>query len=332
MTPALIAFALGLVLAPFVIVALTRRGVLDFPNERSSHERPIPRGGGIAPAAAAGVALVVASERLGTVWSAVVVAIAVFGLIGLLEDVKGVPALPRLGLQAAAAAVVVPIAVDAPSGSLLWRASVIALALLFVVAYVNAFNFMDGINGISVAQVVVAGAAWYVAGHAGGVPAFAVAGGVLAAAALAFAPFNFPSARVFLGDVGSYAFGGALAVMCLIGLRAGLPPEAVVAPVSLYLADTGATLARRVVRGETWYRPHRDHAYQKLVRLGWSHTRTTIFATALMVAVSALGTVSLLDVATPIRAAAGAAIAALLTAYLSAPAVIRRTSPEPLPA
>ena len=234
------------------------------PNERSSHSQPTPRGGGLAPAIAIAIALVAAGSVDSRTQVAMLIAIGAFGLIGLVEDLAGVPVLWRFVLQLAAAAAVAPWLLADLGGQ---RAVALlggAIALLFVVAYVNAFNFMDGINGISVAQTLVAGATWYVVGQVEDIASFATAGAVAAAAALAFAPFNFPHARVFLGDVGSYALGAALAVLAVVGLRAGIAPEAVLAPLSLYVADTGATLVRRFRRGEPWYRPHRDHVYQQL--------------------------------------------------------------------
>src|SRR5690606_15026464 len=81
-------------------------------------------------------------------------------------------------------------------------------AAVWIVAYVNAFNFMDGINGISVAQAAVAGTAWALVGWWQDLPLVTAAGSIVAAAAVAFAPFNFPRARVFLGDAGSYFLGG----------------------------------------------------------------------------------------------------------------------------
>ena len=112
----------------------------------------------------------------------------------------------------------------------------------------------------------------------------------VAAAALAFAPFNFPRARMFLGDVGSYFLGGWLGALAVYGVAAGIPPEAVLAPLALYVTDAAATLLMRIVRHEPWLSPHKAHVFQRLVQLGWSHVRTTLLVAALMVVLSGSGT------------------------------------------
>src|SRR5262249_37079031 len=133
-------------------------------------------------------------------------------------------------------------------------------------------NFMDGVNGISAAQACVAGVGYALVGTVHHDPPLVAGGAVLAGAALGFAPFNVPRALVFLGDVGSYALGGAIGARALQPAMSGVGPGAVLAPVVLYLADTASTRARRVRAGERWYLPHRGHAYQRLVTAGWSHT------------------------------------------------------------
>ena len=157
----------------------------------------------------------------------------------------------------------------------------------------------------------------------------------LVAGSLGFAPFNFPVARTFLGDVGSY-FGGAwLAVLVVIGMRGSIPVEAMLAPVALYMADTGVTLAHRVHRHEALTQGHRHHVYQRLVRIGWSHTQTTGLVLVLVVLCSGLGSVSMFGT-TPERVAADCGIFALLAGYLVLPVFIERRRvalrhPSPLP-
>src|SRR2546428_12499807 len=87
-----------------------------------------------------------------------------------------------------------------------------------------------------------------------------------------FLPFNFPRARMFLGDVGSYFFGAWLAVLAVVGLRQGLTIEAAFAPLAVYVADTGSTLARRLPRHQARYRPHRDHTHHAPTARGVSPT------------------------------------------------------------
>lgn len=331
MAPAVLAFGLTILLTPVVIVALRRGGVVDVPNERSSHVSPTPRGGGLAAAAGTAAALAVAGGIDGRTLAALLAALCSFAVLGLAEDLVGVPVMWRLAVQVAAAAVITGWLVGDLDRAWVVRALLLAAGSLFVVGYVNAFNFMDGINGISAVQTATVGAAWYLIAEAQGVEGFGTGSAIVAAAALAFAPYNFPRARVFLGDVGSYAFGAVLAALAVLGLRRGLPAEAVLAPLSLYLADTGTTLAKRVVRGEPWFLPHRDHVYQQLVILGWSHTATTSMVGALTAILGILGAASTLD-NMGLRVLADVGIAAVLVAYLAAPTLVRRARPTPAPA
>jgi UDP-N-acetylmuramyl pentapeptide phosphotransferase/UDP-N-acetylglucosamine-1-phosphate transferase len=319
MAAAFLACGLTIALCPPVLACLRRWRLLDVPGDRSSHAHPTPRGGGIAPALGATVALAFSSAVSGQARTGLIAAALLFGFIGLLEDSVGVPALRRLVVQVLAGALAAPWLLTAWSGGQGWRVAMGLAVVVWLVSYVNAFNFMDGIDGISVAQAVVAGTAWYLVGWAEGVASLEIGGLIVAGAALGFAPFNFPKARMFLGDVGSYYFGALLAALAVVGVRAGIPPEAVAAPLAVYLADTGVTLVRRVRRGEVWYSPHRDHTYQRLVQHGWSHARTTLSVAAVMAVVSALGSLALTD-SLAIRVAGDLLVVGVLAAYLRAPA------------
>ena len=312
------AFAVTVGLAPLVLSLLRRGHVLDHPTDRSSHDRPVPRGGGVAPAVGALVALAVTPSLAPAQRWGVAVAAALFGAVGLTEDLFGVRALPRLGIQFAAALAASVLLLNDFTGPAIWRGVFAAGAVLWLVAFVNAYNFMDGIDGISVTQAVAAGVTWLAVGTHAGVPALAAGGAIVAGAALGFAPYNVPKARMFLGDVGSYFIGAWLAAVAVLGIRAGVAPEAVIAPLALYAADTGATLVRRVAQGERWYLPHRGHAYQRLGDCGWSHVRTSAFVGLCIGACGMLGAVSLGD-SIPARVASDIAIAGVLAGYLLAP-------------
>lgn len=323
-----VALILSLVLGPLMIVGLRRVHSIDRPCARSSHSMPTLRGGGLAPALAAITAVVYAGELTGNALVGLLVGSVVFGVIGLAEDLWGVPSLPRLAAQLTVAVAVLPWLLADLEGPLAWELVFAAGVVLWLVSYVNAFNFMDGINGISVAQVVVAGVVWWAIGQAHGADGLAGAALVVALAALGFLPFNFPRARMFLGDVGSYFLGAWLAVLAVVGLRAGIAFEAMFAPLALYLADTGATLVRRVRRRETWHEPHRDHAYQRLHHgQGWSHARTTTVVAALMVVCSLLGAVSETS-SLAARVVADAALVGVAAGYLVLPHVLGERRPN----
>lgn len=322
---ALCAFAITLIAAPLALVVLRHYQILDLPNTRSSHHRPVPRGGGLAIAVGVAPALIMSTALSGSARTALVIAAYGFGLLGFVDDVVQVPALPRLAVQVVVAVLVLPWLLSGLAGPALWQVAFAVGTAAWLVSYVNAFNFMDGIDGISTAQALMAGAAYWLFGELEDVPSVAAMGLVLAGASLAFAPFNFPRARLFLGDVGSYFLGGFIAVVAVIGLRAGLTPEAIFAPLALYLADTGITLIMRLRRREPWWVPHRDHTYQRLVILGWSHAAVTCLIGALIAICTGLGALSLMD-SVALRIAGDAGILVVLAAYLLAPVLIRGRS------
>lgn len=314
----------GLVTAlsnPFVVRALERRAVFDQPGARSSHSAPTLRGGGIAPAlgALAGAATAVAAtDRLLVVIAGTALAM---GLLGLRDDLGSLPVRQRLLVQAViAAAVGAPLVDGLASG--LGAVVLVVGAAAWIVACVNAFNFMDGINGISAAQATVAGGAWALVGWWQDLPLVTATGAVVMAAAVAFAPFNFPTARVFLGDAGSYFLGGWLAAAAVAGLSHGLTLEMAVAPLTIYLADTGLTLMRRAARGESITTPHCEHVYQRLVQSGWSQTRTTLTIAGLMALCSAGGAMSMTGGAAT-RAAGGLLLVVTAGGYVLAPERLR---------
>jgi UDP-N-acetylmuramyl pentapeptide phosphotransferase/UDP-N-acetylglucosamine-1-phosphate transferase len=153
---------------------------------------------------------------------------------------------------------------------------------------------------------------------------FGVAAGLaLAAGAGAFLPWNAVGARVFLGDVGSYSIGAALAVLAVRLIADGAPAEAVAGPVALYLADVAWTLQRRVRRGERWLEPHRTHVYQRWCDAGWSHQEVTLLTCALTVLLCLLGVAGMLG-GPALRATADLAGLGVLAVYLGSPGLFAR--------
>jgi UDP-N-acetylmuramyl pentapeptide phosphotransferase/UDP-N-acetylglucosamine-1-phosphate transferase len=151
-----------------------------------------------------------------------------------------------------------------------------------------------------------------------------ITGGLATAVgACAFLPWNAVRARVFLGDVGSYALGAALAVLAACAILRGVPAEAAAGPVALYLTDTAWTLQRRIRRGERWLEAHRTHTYQRCCGGGLSHQEVTVLTAGATAALCLLGMISLLG-STPARVTADLAGLTLLVAYLSSPKALAR--------
>jgi UDP-GlcNAc:undecaprenyl-phosphate/decaprenyl-phosphate GlcNAc-1-phosphate transferase len=302
------------------IPLLRRAAIIDVPGHRSSHTVPTPRGGGIPIVAG----LLIAAGLIGGAIAAVFAfAVAAFGLLGFVEDLRGLPAGWRLIMQAVGATMVAVVLVSRLAGPAAMLVLLAALCAAWITGFVNAFNFMDGVNGISGAHALIAGVVYACLGwwHHDGflIPA----GAAVAAGALAFLPWNAGRARVFLGDAGSYALGAALAVLAAYAVRQGIPAEAALGPLVLYIADTAWTLQRRIRARERWLEAHRTHIYQRWCDAGWSHQQVTVAAAATTVLLSLLGAASLAG-DTALRSAADLAGAAVVVAYLRSPALLTR--------
>jgi len=305
---------------PLTIVLLRRAAAIDTPNQRSSHTIATPRGGG-APIAVGLVAVVMAIRSPGT--TAFAIAVGAFATIGFADDLVGLPVGRRLMLQAAASvAAAIALVRDVALPPALLAAAVVVIAF-WVAAFVNVFNFMDGVNGIAAVHAVIGGAAYACLGLLRPDVFLIAVGGAVAAGALAFLPWNAVRARVFLGDVGSYGLGAALAVLAVRAAIRGIPVEAALGPLVLYLADTTWTLQRRIRSGERWLESHRTHIYQQWCDLGWSHQRVTAVTAAGTLLLCLLGMASLTG-GIAIRAGADTAAIGLLAAYLRSPAYIGR--------
>lgn len=273
MTPAdwlvvALAFAGGVVLTPLMRAYSLRRGLIDMPGPRRSHARPVARGGGVAIALSVLICGVLLSpERPG--YGALAVGIAGFTLIGWVDDHRPLPVLLRLVPELLLTAVL--LAWVWPSA---WGLLLLVAATIIVVGWVNLFNFMDGSDGLAAAQACFIALALAFSFIRSGDDFWATTALVLAAAAAAFLLWNRPPASVFLGDAGSLMLGWSLAFLGLIGVREdALTLSLCLILAGPFLVDALLTLAWRVVQGRQWYTPHRDHAYQILIRRGWSHRR-----------------------------------------------------------
>ncbi len=262
-----------------------REQVLDHPEERSNHAMPTPRGGGIAMVAVMAGMLAWAayahdSRRL--VLLAMLAGLALVGAVGWLDDHRPIPARTRLAVHVFAA-VLVAVAMIA-SG---WPAWIALLGFAAIPVLVNIWNFMDGIDGIAATQAMVWGFAlllWTPAALAGGI------GLALAMACLGFLPFNFPRARVFMGDVGSGALGFLIAGSGLLLVREqGSAASGSLCVVAPFLVDAGLTLAKRIWRRECWWQAHSQHAYQRLARAWGSHATVTAIYLVLAASGAVLG-------------------------------------------
>ncbi|MEJ1089350.1 NAD-dependent epimerase/dehydratase family protein [Microbacterium sp. Mu-80] len=223
-----------------------------------------------------------------SVWLLGVAGVAAMGLaaLGFADDLRGLRALPRLGIQISIA-ILATTAAAVVTGSTAWW--FLPFGAVLMVGYVNTANFMDGINALSGLHGAVVGTAFAVVGTVAGQTWLMGIGLVIAVAFVAFLPWNLSGSGFFLGDVGSYLLGGSIAVTALFAIGAGLPVLTLIAPLAVYIADTVATMLRRLIRGERITAPHRTHAYQRLTDTGWSHISVAAIVTLLAMLCSTVG-------------------------------------------
>ena len=271
-----VASALVSVVLIWLLHPRLKRHALAHPNVRSSHKTPTPQGGGIAVIAAT-VGVVVACVLFGVpglggqaLW--LVLAATVFiALVGAIDDVRPIAVMPRLILQAVGVAIVLA----ALPGELrvvpflpYWlERALLGLAILWLV---NLTNFMDGIDWMTVAEVVPLSSGLVLFGLMGALPRDAtIVALALCGAMIGFAPVNRPVARLFLGDVGSLPIGLLLGWLLVVLAGAGHVAAALLLPL-YYLADATITLLRRLAHGEPVLQAHRSHFYQRALDRSFS--------------------------------------------------------------
>jgi len=266
------------------------RLILDLPNERSSHTQPTPRGGGLVIAVLSLLGLcasviILPAEFVGLypVICAFLVAAVIISTVSWLDDLKTLSNRIRFFTHFASALIVLAV-----SGS--WRILALPslgnielgmigfpITLLWIVGLTNAYNFMDGIDGIAGGQAVVAGTGWAVIGAITSQPLIMLLGTLVAASSLGFLGHNWPPARIFMGDVGSAFLGFTFAFLAVVASKTD-PRLAVVGVVLVwpFVFDAGFTFLRRLLNRENIFAAHRSHLYQRLVIAGYSHRFVTL--------------------------------------------------------
>ncbi|KRE11883.1 glycosyl transferase [Bosea sp. Root381] len=326
LTALLVLFAAAAISAVLCVLLrpLLVRYALARPNARSSHRVPTPQGGGIAVLAGAFVALCLLAPLASTAAEGLVfvmVAAVALAIVGAWDDIRPLPAGLRLGLQALCVAVVIVYA--APEVRLFPELPLgveRCLALLAGVWFVNLTNFMDGIDWITLAGFVPLAGALMLAGSIGLIdPATGLLAAALCGGLIGFAPFNRPTARLFLGDVGSLPIGLVTAYLLYRLAGTGALTAALILPL-YHVADASITLLRRLARREKVWEAHRSHFYQQATANGWSVMAVVTQVALLNVVLAGLAAVSILVPAT------GAQIGCLVVAVLLTSLLLRRFS------
>ena len=265
-----------------------RRGIIDLPNERSSHAVPTPRGGGLVIVAVTLAGYVVVSSYFGgsVSWGYVAAALTV-AAVSWVDDLYSISPLWRLACHFFAA------------GLLVWSAGYVqsipipgipepldlgslgpVVTVIWTVWLLNAYNFMDGIDGIAGSQAVLAGIGWSIVAFVGGAMGIYWYGIVIAAASLGFLIQNLRPSRIFMGDVGSAFLGFTFAALPILARResplsVGYFEFAAIILVWFFVFDSVLTFARRLFNRKKVWKAHREHLYQRLVRAGYSHRFVT---------------------------------------------------------
>lgn len=292
--PAVMTMILGfavLVLAYMGVGGLRRwavsRQVLDIPNERSSHTRPTPRGGGL-------VIVILSTGGFILVWLlhpaispaalvAYLVSAWLIAGVSWVDDLRSLPNRVRFAAHSLGAILAILAfgywrVVSLPLvGSLDLGVLGLFITFIWIAGLTNAYNFMDGIDGIAGGQAVVAGLGWAFLGWSNNQPLIVALGVLLAAASLGFLGHNWPPARIFMGDVGSAFLGYTFAVLPVIAVQHN--PRLAVAGVLLvwpFVFDSIFTFLRRLRNRENVFTAHRSHLYQRLVIVGYSHWAVTL--------------------------------------------------------
>ena len=290
-----------LLFTPVVTLASTALGLVDAPGGRKVHSTAVPRVGGLAVSAAAAAALLTIRALYAEQWASfaplqpVLIGAALVLAVGLADDFVGLGAAIKLAVQTIAAGIVVG------SGLLIERLTLggatlelgllaYPLTMAWMITLTNAFNLIDGVDGLAVGVAIIAGSACALILIVRGHTADAMLLTALVGAALGFLVFNFAPASIFLGDGGSLVFGFVLAATAITGWQKGATTLAAGVPLLIFalpLADAGAALVRRATRRSTVRpsvsqilrqiaEPDREHIHHRLVAMGWSTRRTVL--------------------------------------------------------
>ena len=273
--------------------------VMDIPNERSSHSRPVPKSGGIAVVLVflVGTMAIYFYARVARIDDWQLVSFISCGVlvaaVSFVDDItqssffaKAVAQAVCTGLVLASGLVIknlnLPILGDVPLGGVGY-----VLTFLWIVGLTNAYNFMDGLDGLAAGVAVVAGAFLVAIAFSQNSLFVYLTTYTLIAGVAGFLVFNFPPARIFMGDVGSAFLGFTFATLAVIGAsldRGHLSFYVVPLLLFQFIFDTIFTFVRRLIRGERVHQAHRSHLYQLLNRMGFSHLQISLFHYAVAVA------------------------------------------------
>jgi len=280
-------FAVSAVITGGLRGLFVRLGLMDLPNARSSHAVPVPRGGGLAIVATFLSAVVwvlqrrLISDRLA--WALIGGGLAI-AVVGFLDDRFRLPAWPRIAIHSLASAWAVWCVDAMPSAhfsgdSDVWGWARRCAEVVALVWLTNLFNFMDGIDGLAGVEAVCVSGLGAVLLLRGGLPDVVLLSSMLAAASLGFLVWNWPPAKIFMGDVGSGFLGFTLGTLALFSSRADSKLIWTwLILLAIFFVDATVTLLHRMILHARWHEAHRSHAYQHAAQTYGSHAKVTLAA------------------------------------------------------
>lgn len=299
----LLLFALSWAFVGCYLRYATDRGFLDHPNARSSHFIPTPRGGGVV-FSIGWIATLSILAYFGVISKSFVgffLPALFLGVVGFWEDIKGISSTIRFVFQILAAAASLYLIGESGEIIRVWLpilplSAAFALLVFTVVWIINLYNFMDGSDGLAATQgIFVFGVGGYLL-YQFQAYELSILAWSLCALLAGFLTWNWPVARIFMGDSGSCFLGLTIALFALLGQKYyQMPFTFWIILTGTFWFDATATLIRRMLSLEAWYKPHRSHAYQRLLQRGWSHQKLLLSSIVINILLSGLAIVACID-------------------------------------
>jgi UDP-N-acetylmuramyl pentapeptide phosphotransferase/UDP-N-acetylglucosamine-1-phosphate transferase len=299
----------------FLVKFLTKYGVIDKPNKRSNHKNPIPRGGGIAVIGTfllLFLTISIIANNLEFLWP-ILAGGALLMLVSWVDDINSLSPIIRIVSQFMAVGLTMLYPHPPLFNGLLpeWL-DTISIIILWV-WFINLYNFMDGIDGITCTETItICLTIALLPLFTNFSPEVAILASILAVCCITFLPWNWHKAKIFLGDVGSVPLGYFVGWMLLVIIMSGYWYIAIILP-AYYLADSGITLLKRIIARKKIWKAHSEHYYQQAVRSGKSHSNVVLKILTLNII---LATLSLLAVTIPAYSLYCVFVAIVLTLIL----------------
>jgi len=275
-------FIFSMTVTGFLQKYALKHSLIDVPNERSSHLMPTPRGGGLSiviPVLLCIAVLFLTAQLEGNIALALGTGCFFVAGVGWIDDHQHIPANWRVLLYGIAAVLAVYFLAESDNFLSVFHQLPFAivssfLIVIWIVWMTNLYNFMDGTDALAAIQTICAGLLAGILFWLEGQYGLATVCFVMSASSCGFLFWNWPPAKIFMGDVGSCSLGFCFGVLAVIGeIQGSVPFTVFIILLSLFICDTTLTLLMRVFANEKWYQAHKSHAYQRLVQLGMSHKK-----------------------------------------------------------